>query len=255
LTRWERGRPLNWAHRGASGHAPENTLAAFELAAEMEADGVELDVHLSSDDHVVVIHNGSVDATTNGRGRVYDQSLEALQALDAGAWFSPRFNGQRIPTLDQVLAAVGSRLLVNIEIKGEGLRADRAAQGKLEQAVVRLIEGHDLVERVIVSSFYARSLRRVHQLNPAIRLGYLYAGRVHRWLPLWVYGLLTPHDALHPSYPLVGPRYVTRARRLGRPLNVWTVNETQDLRHVRDLGVAGIITNFPDRLARVLAEV
>jgi glycerophosphoryl diester phosphodiesterase len=257
-------RTLNWAHRGASGHAPQNTLAAFVLAAEMGADGIELDVHLSADGEVVVIHNHSVDATTDGQGRVSELSLAELQALDAGAWFSPRFAGQRIPTLDAVLAEVGQRLRVNIEIKGQRGRparrhARRQARGQLEATVVEQIQAHQMVERVIVSSFFPDSLRRVRALNPDIPLGFLYAGPIHKVLPLWLYPWIAPHDALHPTFRLVDRGYVTRAQRpgnpgRGRPLNVWTVNDENDLRRMVDLGVAGIITNYPDRLAHILAQ-
>jgi glycerophosphoryl diester phosphodiesterase len=242
-------RTLNWAHRGASGHAPQNTLAAFRLAAEMGADGIELDVHLCADDHVVVIHNGTVDATTDGQGRVRDLTLDALQSLDAGSWHSPRFAGQRIPTLEQVFADVGQRLLINVEIKGE---LGRRTSGQLEAAVVQLIEAHALVDRVIVSSFFPGSLRWVRKLNPDIPLGFLYSGRVHKRLPLWFYRLLVPYDALHPAYDLVDAAYVARAGSKN-PLNVWTVNDEADLRRMCELGVTGIITNYPDRLARILA--
>jgi glycerophosphoryl diester phosphodiesterase len=242
-----------WAHRGASGHAPENTLAAFRLAAEMGADGVELDVHLSRDGQVVVIHNGTVDATTDGRGRVCDLSLADLQALDAGSWSSPRFSGQRIPTLETVLADVGPHMLINVEVKGQ------PQAGPLEAEVVRLIEAQGLVEQVIVSSFYPGSLKRVRALNPDIQLGYLYSGALYKWLPLAVYRWFAPYDALHPAFRLVDKSYVARAEQHGPggtacPLNVWTVNDEDDLRRMCDLGVAGIITNYPDRLARILAQ-
>jgi glycerophosphoryl diester phosphodiesterase len=223
----------------------------------MGADGIELDVHLSADGQAVVIHNGTLDATTDGRGRVCDLSLAELQALDAGSWFSPRFAGQRIPTLEAVLDEVGSRLLVNVEIKGQPQVGPPLA-GALEAEVVRLIEAQGLVERVIVSSFYPGILKRVRARNPDIRLGFLYAGPFHRRLPLWVYRMLVPLNALHPHFRLVDRGYVARARRLGRdgkgvPLNVWTVNDEDDLRRTSELGVAGIITNYPDRLARILA--
>ena len=253
-------RTLNWAHRGASGHAPENTLAAFVLAAEMGADGIELDVHLSADGEAVVIHNHTVDATTEGQGRVSDLSLAEIQALDAGAWFSPRFAGQRIPTLDAVLAELGQRLRVNIEIKGQrGGRARRHPPGQLEATVVAQIEAHQMGERVIVSSFHPDSLRRVRALNPDIPLGFLYFWPAYKVLPLWLYRWIAPHDALHPAFQLVDRAYVARAQRprnpsTGRPLNVWTVNDENDLQRMVDLGVAGIITNYPDRLARILAE-
>jgi glycerophosphoryl diester phosphodiesterase len=216
----------------------------------MGADGIELDVHLSADRQIVVIHNGTVDATTDGRGRVCDLALDELQSLDAGSWFSPRFAGQRIPTLEQVFADVGQRLSINVEIKGQ---LGRRTTGQLETAVVQLIEAHKLVERVIVSSFFPSSLRWVRRLNPDIPLGYLYAGRVYKRLPLPVYRLLAPFDALHPAFNLVDAAYAARLGR-GTRLNVWTVNDEADLRRMCELGVTGIITNYPDRLACLLAE-
>jgi glycerophosphoryl diester phosphodiesterase len=121
----------------------------------------------------------------------------------------------------------------------------------LEAAVVELVEAHGLVERVLVSSFLPGSLRRVRALNPALKLGFLYSGSIHKRLPAWLYRLAVPYDALHPEFRLVDRAYLARTRRC--PLNVWTVNEEDDLRRMLDLGVAGIITNYPDRLAGILA--
>jgi glycerophosphoryl diester phosphodiesterase len=222
-------------------------MAAFRLAAEMGADGIELDVHLLADGELAVIHNHTVDATTDGRGPVSALSSADLQSLDAGAWFSPRFAGERIPTLRAVLAEVGERLLVNVEIKGPSREG-------LESTTVRVIEEAGMVERVIVSSFYPGCLRKVRALNPEIRLGFLYAGSIYGRLPLWAYRLLAPYDALHPAYRLVDRGYVARARRQGSPLNVWTVNDEDELGRMCDLGVSGVITNYPDRLARILAQ-
>jgi glycerophosphoryl diester phosphodiesterase len=221
------GRALVLAHRGASGHAPQNTLAAFLLAAEMGADGIELDVHLSADGKVVVIHDDTVDATTDGHGRVSQMTLLELQALDAGNWFAPQFSGERIPTLEQVFDVVGHRLLINIEIKVE------AGYHPIDQEfeIVRLIEDYQMTHRVIVSSFAPNSLRRVRKLNPYIPLGLLYN---------------KPEPVFWPS--------LLKARQRGKRVHVWTVNDVQDMRHMRDLGVDAIITNYPDVLASVLVE-
>ena len=147
MGRWYKEKPLNFAHRGASGHAPANTMAAFLLAAEMGADGIELDVHLSADVELVVIHDHAVDSTTDGQGPVSALSLAELQQLDAGSWFAPRFAGERIPTLRQVLEAVGQRLLINVEIKV----APGHHPPTLEREVVRLIEEGGMVDRVLIS--------------------------------------------------------------------------------------------------------
>jgi glycerophosphoryl diester phosphodiesterase len=241
---------LNLAHRGASGHAPQNTMAAFSLAAEMGADGIELDVHLSADGQAVVIHNDTVDETTDGSGRVHQMTAAQLQSLDAGGWFDPRFAGEPIPTLEQVFAALAQHLLVNVEIKVE------AGYHPMEQEaeVVRLIEDYDMVERVIVSSFSPSSLRRVHRMNPRIPLGFLYGSAGPGFLPLLIHWFYAPLTAWHPHLDRVNTGYLSRARRWRQRVNVWTVNAADDMRHMRDLGVDGIITNYPDVLRDVLAE-
>ena len=244
---WDQ-RPLNIAHRGASGHAPQNTLAAFLLAAEMGADGIELDVHLAADGEVVVIHDATVNATTDGAGHVSGMTVAELQELDAGGWFGDAFAGQRIPTLQQVFDAVGHRLLINVEIKVEP-GAHPLAQ---EAETVRLIEDNHLVERVIISSFSPKSLRRVHKLNPHIALGLLYA-RIETRFSAWITRLLhVPYQALHPSFRMVDAAYVENAHRQGYRVNVWTVNEVDDMQRMLDAGVDAIITNYPDVLGNLL---
>ena len=241
-------RTLNLAHRGASGHAPENTLAAFLLAAEMGAHGIELDVHLSADGEAVVIHNDTVDATTDGTGRVSQLMLSELKSVDAGSWLGPEFAGERIPTLQEVFDAVGRRLLINVEIKVELGYHPR----EQEAEVVRLIEDNQMVDRVIVSSFVPSSLRRVRKMNPRIPLGLLYSEQETTWLPSVMRWLSVPFDALHPSFHMVHAGYVKKAQQRGRRVNVWTVNAADDMRRMRDLGVDGIITNYPDVLHAIL---
>jgi len=241
---------LNLAHRGASGHAPQNTMAAFVLAAEMGADGIELDVHLSADGQAMVIHNDTVDETTDGSGAVRQMTAAQLQALDAGRWFDPRFAGERIPTLEEVFTALGQQLFINVEIKVEA----GYHPPEQEAEAVRLIEDYCLVERVIVSSFSPTSLRRVHRLNPHIPLGFLYASTQPGLLPLLIHRFYAPLAAWHPDLKRVDAGYMSRARRRQQRVNVWTVNAADDMRHMRDLGVDGIITNYPDVLRDVLAE-
>lgn len=225
-------------------------MAAFLLAAEMGADGIELDVHLSADGELVVIHNHTVDETTDGHGLVSTLTLAELQQLDAGGWFDPRFTGERIPTLRQVFEGVGPQLLVNVEIKVAPGHHPLA----LEQKVVHLIEEKEMADRVLVSSFSTRSLRRVQRLNRHILLGVLYS----RPTPMSVPGMLgwlgLSYDALHPPYALVDAQTTALARKRGKQVNVWTVNHAEEMRRMRDLGVDGIITNYPDVLNHVLAE-
>ena len=163
-------RTLNIAHRGASSAAPPNTLAAFEKAVELGADGIEFDVHLSADGVPVVIHDFTVDGTTDGSGRVAEMTLAQLEQLDAGSSFDPAFAGERIPTLVQVLETCGNRLLLNIELKDLSLR-----DSGLERAVIAQVEQRGLGNRVILSSFNPFSLRRAKKIAPRIPVGLLYA--------------------------------------------------------------------------------
>ncbi len=242
-----RDRPLNFAHRGASYEAPENTLAAFLLAAELGADGVELDVQLSKDGEVVVIHDLNLECSTNGSGPVRERTLAQLKDLDAGGWFDPGYAGQQVPTLQEVIDAVGHRLLLNIELKTPSLRDDG-----LVAEVVRTIEDNHLLDRVIVSSFNPIALWRVRRLEPWIPIGLLYAPDLP--LPLrhpWARHLLKL-EALHPRHSLVDQRYLRWARGRGYGVHTWTVDDPGRMWQLMRLGVELIITNRPDLLSQVL---
>jgi glycerophosphoryl diester phosphodiesterase len=240
-------RPLNFAHQGACYEAPANTLAAFLLAVELGADGIEFDVHLSSDGEVVVIHDFTVDATTDGQGPVRDKPLSALKRLDAGSWFDPAFSGERIPTLGEVIDLVGQRLLLNIELKTQSLRGEGLAE-----AVVRIVEENHLLERVVISSFNPLSLWQVRRLNPSIPIGLLYAPDLPLFLRRpWFRYLLQP-EALHPSYTMVDDDYMRWARRQGYRVHTWTVDEPGEMWQLVQRDVDLIITNRPDLLTEVL---
>lgn len=253
LNHWYHKKPLNIAHRGASGHAPQNTLAAFILAADMGADGIELDVHLSADGEVVVIHDDTVDATTDGHGQVSRMTLAELKRLDAGCRFRasvsyPPDQG-RIPTLQEVFDVVGHRLtMINVEIKVE--------QGyhplDQEAETVRLIEDCGMLNKVIISSFSLTSLKRVRRLNPHIPLGLLYAHVQTALFPAAAGLLGTPFDALHPQFTLVNVDMVQQARRRGQRVHAWTVNQPADMRRMLDCDLDGIITNYPDVLHQLV---
>lgn len=238
---------LNIAHRGASAVAPANTIAAFERAVTLGADGIEFDVHLSADGVPVVIHDFAVDATTDGSGRVLELSLAQLKQLDAGAYFDPAFTGERIPTLEEVLQAFGDRLLLNIELKSTSKR-----DNGLERAVVALIEEHGLASRVLFSSFNPLSLRRAKKIAPHILAGLLYAPDLPLYLSRAWLAPLAPHEARHPEHTIVDAHYMAWARRRGYRVNAWTVDDPDEMRRLIDLGVDGIITNVPDVLRDTL---
>ncbi len=240
-------RPLVFAHRGAKAVAPENTIPAFLKAAELGADGVELDVQFSADGALVVIHNPTLEQTTNGHGRVTSHTLEELKELDAGSWFGPEFAGTRLCTLDEALEAIGSRLLVNIEMKSFTMGND----GMAEQ-VAEVVRRRDLYDQVIVSSFNPFTLRRLKKVEPRIETGLLVAPDLPIYLSrAWLRPWARP-DALHPEHVMVDEAYMRRARRQGYAVNVWTVNEPDDMRRMIALGVNAIITDYPDRLLGLL---
>jgi len=239
---------LNVAHRGASAVAPPNTLAAFDKAVELGADAVEFDVHLSADGIPMVIHDFTVDATTDGSGRVADMTLAQLKQLDAGSRFDPAFAGQRIPTLAEVLETVGDRLLLNIELKTLALRDER-----LEAAVAVQVEPRKLGNRVLFSSFNPLSLRRIKRIVPRIPVGLLYSPDLP--LPLrraWLAPLVI-HEARHPQHTMIDAHYMAWARRRGYWVNTWTVDDPDEMRRLVNLGVHGIITNVPHVLRGILA--
>jgi glycerophosphoryl diester phosphodiesterase len=240
---------LNLGHRGASAYAPENTLAAFDLALQMGADGIELDVTLSQDGIPVVIHDDKVDRTTNGHGPIQQMTLAQIKRLDAGGWFSPKYCDERIPTLAQALELVGNRGIVNIELKGTAFRDDG-----LETAVGRVVEQAQAGDRVILSSFNPFALYRMAQVLPRVPRGLLYADDLPIFLRrAWLRPLARP-TALHPKHSMISPAYVAWAHGKGYSINTWTVNEPDEMRRLIGLGIHAIITNKPDVLGRVLAQ-
>lgn len=160
-TAFDQGRVLVFGHRGARAYAPMNTLPSFELARQQGADGIELDVRLTKDGELVLLHDPTVDGTTNGHGAISEMTFEQVRELDAGGWFDPMFRGTQIPTLDEVFAAFGDRLLINVEIKAEGF-----SYTGIEAKVADAIERFGVEKTVIVSSFNPLTLRRFHHVAP-----------------------------------------------------------------------------------------
>ncbi len=241
---------LNIGHRGASAYAPENTLAAFNLAFEMGADGIELDVSLTKDGVPVVIHDDTVDRTTDGHGAIRDLTLKEVKRLDAGAKFDAKFRGEKIPTLAEVLTTVDERGIVNIEMKSGKL----SNVGLETAAVARVIEETHAAERVIISSFNHFALHRMRDLNARLPLGLLYFNRVPISFPYAEIRPLARPTALHPRFIVVTDVFMRWARGEKYTINTWTVDEPAEMRRLIALGVDSIMTNQPDVLRRVLTE-
>ena len=223
---------LKIGHRGAKGYEPENTLISFEKAIAMGADGIELDVHLSIDGHLIVIHDETIDRTTNEKGVVNQLTLQELKSFKIN-------NKQEIPTLEEVLDLVNQRCFVNIELKNQ----DTA------EKVVQLIE-HYISDKkwnhsqFVVSSFDWNALQQVRFLNENIRIGVL----TETDLDLAIsFARFLKAEALHPDFQLLTNEYTSKIQEKGIQVIPWTVNEMDDIQKIKSFKVDGIITDFLDR--------
>jgi glycerophosphoryl diester phosphodiesterase len=231
--------PLLIGHRGASAEAPENTIAAFELALTQGADGIELDVHLSKDGQPVVLHDFTLERTTTGAGMVGQHTVRELKRLDAGGWHGPQFRGQRVQTLQEVLERFRDRTRFWIALKGgSGVYAG------IEERIVSVLEIYDVLERALVQSFDHRVLNQVRMLNPEVRVGALVAEPPIE--PLLRSPKIT--DAICPCAQLMNEHTMVGIRDAGLDSYVWTVNEPAQMDRLVEWGVTGIITDRPGML-------
>jgi glycerophosphoryl diester phosphodiesterase len=228
-------RPFIWAHRGASKIAPENTMAAFAAAVELGVDGLELDIHLSRDGIPVVIHDESLERTTDGRGLVADASLEQVQQLDAGGWFSPDFMGEPLPTIAEVLSAFSGKLSLNLELKEFSAGVE----------VLSLLRQHSAAE-VVISSFDYDLLKGLRSLDEALPLAVLFDDG--NWRQAVRLADEISACAFHPAGNLVCRRMVAACRNLALPVSVWTVDQEAQARSLVRMGVSGLFTNDPGAL-------
>lgn len=240
--------PVIIAHRGASKQAPENTMAAFRRALELKAGGLELDVHLSSDGHIVVVHDEKVDRTSNGTGLVRDKTLDELKSLDFGSWFSQDFKNERIPELKEVLELVKDwDGLLNIEIKNGPV-----FYPGIEKAVADEIQKYNLVQRTIISSFNHYSLVEIRKINPVIKTAPLYFAGLYE---PWDYARRMGACAVHPSFYSAIPEIVRGCISNNIMINPYTVDSPEYIKALASAGVSGIITNVPDIALKTLSEM
>ncbi|MFH2039030.1 MAG: glycerophosphodiester phosphodiesterase family protein [Chloroflexota bacterium] len=241
-------RPLVIGHRGASAYAPENTLAAFELAIKHRADAIEFDVKLSSDHQVVVIHDPTVDRTTNGTGKVANLPLGVLKELDAGIKYSDKFTGERIPTLIDVFERFGKKILMNVELTNYSTPFDG-----LVKEVVELVKFYDLEDQILFSSFLEKNLNISRKLLPEVPCGLLAFSGWMGYFPRKS-GWKRKFQALHPNIADVNQDLIAALHTAEKRINVWTVNGEENLRHMLDLKVDGIFTDDPGLLRRILEQ-
>jgi glycerophosphoryl diester phosphodiesterase len=235
-----------WAHRGARREAPENTLRAFELAVTQDADGIELDVQLSADGVVVVMHDETVDRTTDGSGPLVGHTLAQLQSLDASAGMA-RYTGVQVPTLAEALDLLApSGLKLNIELKN----SEEVYPG-LEEQVLAAIAAHDLADRTVLSTFNHYSLKKLQALGATSQLGMLYTDPLYK---PWRYASRLGVGAIHPPARFVlGGGWVRHAQAAGLAVRPWVVNSERLLARMFRWGVEGVFTDVPARAVAVRA--
>lgn len=235
------------AHRGYSGEAPENTLAAFKKAIEVGSDMIEFDIHFSKDRQIVVIHDETLERTTDGLGRVAEFTLADLKKFDAGFWFSPNFKGERIPTLTEVLNLAKGKILVNIEIKSPSHGLYSVTE-LAEQALME-VKNAGMLKEVIFSSFNPLALEKIRELEPRAYVAILYH---HDWNFIAEITRGKSFEVLNLRKDFLHKEKIERIKGMGLMVNVYTVNEEEELRKFVDWGVNGIITNYPERLINIL---
>ena len=246
--------PLIIAHRGASGHAPENTIAAIDKAIEMGADVIEIDVHLTKDNVVMVMHDKKLNRTTNQKGLIKNFNWEEIKDADAGSWFSEKFAGEKIPTLEQVIQHVNGRTILLIEIKKGG-----ECYPGIERRILDMINHHDAKEWCMIHSFSSAAVKNFLALESGMEVFKLALGNIPL-LPLYHDGcahwgsVLRYEDVagvnLHRNF--VKKRIVKRLHEREQKIFAWTVNREKDLKKLIEKGVDGIITNYPDKAKKAI---
>ena len=238
------GKVLVIGHRGALGHAPENTMASFEKGVELGADLIELDIHMSLDGELVVMHDGDVSRTTDGQGHIRDLTLAEIVGLDAGSWFAPGYRGQRVPTLPEVLAWAKGRIPLVIEIKGDPLPAVG-----IEEKLVGLLRAHDMVDDVMAISFHHPVVKRLKELEPGLATGILYSGRLVDAVGA---ARAAQADSVRPSHHYWTAEDVAAVHAAGLTASTWVVNDEETMEYLAGIGIDSVGSDYPDRLRRYL---
>lgn len=238
--------PLVCAHRGRSGVAPENTMAAFEAAVELGADFMELDVRRSLDGEIVCMHDATVDRTTDGSGEVAQMTLEALRELDAGSWKGEQYAGERIPLLREVLEQIAPRLVVDIEVKQRGIAEE----------VVQLVRDADCLRRVTIISFDADDLRQAKAAEPTLSCGLITSWKEDAdesdLAALLDKALSCGANCISCLHAHVTERLVRECHLAGLALKAWTMDDREEIERMIDLRVDGLVSNYPERAIAAL---
>ena len=233
------------AHRGASGHAPENTLAAFRRAVAQGVTFIETDLHLTRDVHFVAIHDEDVRRTTGAQGSIHEMTVAEVRRLDAGSWFASEYIGERIPTLEEILEfARRNDVVFYLELKPSGFWGG-------EHALISALRESNEIRRVVVISFDPRILSGLRQIEPTLMTGLLYEGQTknpfEKAVEIGARQLAVRGD-------LVTPNFLQQARKRDLQVVCWTINSPAHMRLLVAAGVDGIMTDYPDRLLATLKK-
>jgi glycerophosphoryl diester phosphodiesterase len=230
------------AHRGASGLAPENTLASLRKAMEIGADFAEIDVHLSKDEEFVLLHDDTLNRTTNGKGFVGDYPVSVLKKLDAGSWFSPFYKNESIPTLSEVIHTVQGRMKLNIEMKDDSMKTSTMKK------FIKLVYDFNFSDQCIITSFNQKTIEHIHSFAPYLKIGLILNQQPSDRHFNNIFQLLAI------NYRFVNSDVMQQAVKTQKEIHAWTVNELDEMNRCISIGVHNIITNYPNRLKNVLVE-
>jgi len=234
--------PLLVAHRGFKAKYPENTMTAFKAGVDAGAQMVELDVHLTRDHELVVIHDDTLDRTTNGEGPVDEYTLTELKRLDAGHWFHPRFAGEQIPTLREVLRQLSHRVLINIEVKSD-IEQNTPVSGVIEEKLLDLLKRGDVFSAVLISSFDPRVIENIKQTNNLLAVAYISETTEGEQMVNFCRGLNV--FSFHPNFLSVDKTGVEQMHEAGIHVFPYNVNSKLDFQRLIDTGADGLITDEP----------
>lgn len=237
------------AHRGASGTAPENTIGAIKKALDIGADMIEIDIHQTKDGKLVVIHDESIDRTTDGKGKVCDLMYADIVKYSAGSWFSDDYKLEKVPTLEEVLRVIDGRAILLIEVKG-----DMKVYPNIEQKTIDLLKKENAFSWCKIQSFNSEIIETFHKLYPALEVYKLIVSEMFPF-PFYYdehisFGSLkkfTYTCGINPNFKFTSKRYVNKIHKMNQKVFCWTVNEMKDFERLKKIGVDGVITNFPER--------
>ncbi|WP_026694693.1 glycerophosphodiester phosphodiesterase [Peribacillus kribbensis] len=233
-----------YAHRGSAGTHPENTMLSFQEALKSGADGIEMDVHLTKDGHLVIIHDETIDRTTTGKGIVREMTLKEIQTYDASHKFSADYGRTSIPSLEEFFSWMrDTTLLCNIELKNGGYRYPG-----MEEKLIGMIKSFGFEKRMILSSFNHYSLVHCYSLAPEIEIAPLYSNGLY--MP-WVYAKALRAAAIHPSIKTINDEIVLESMNAGVAVRPYTVNTDGQIRKLFALNCSAIITDFPERAVKL----